>query len=413
MAARRILRDPVRMLHKGAAQIPKLASWTSLVPGAEVAGGDIAVQFLTSADEFARLAPEWNRIHAQAAAASVFNSWLFQYQWWQVYGGEQPLRILVALEHGETVGILALYIQKLTVLGVPVRILRFVGTGADTHPDDLGPVLAPGREEMVARKLARAALRLSDADAVVLSDIDPQSVFPPALEQAAAEANRASLSEVSERIAFVELPRSWPQFLESLSSDRRTRIRSARKKAAAAHQLRFYVWDDSAGLDHAVDRLTELHRSRWQDAGGSASFATPEYIEFHRRSIKSAFPRGWLRLYCLELDGEIAAITYCYRFRNHVYLMQAGFDPAKAKSNPGKVLLGYALEHAIAEGNEVFDFLKGEHRYKDQLATGYRSTRGVRVFRNTPGGLAYRLRKIWLPRWKARVYGRPPPKLML
>ena len=92
--------------------------------------------------------------------------------------------------------------------------------------------------------------------------------------------------------------------------------------------------------------------------------------------------------------------------------MQAGFDPAKAKSNPGRVLLGYALEHAIGEGNEVFDFLKGEHRYKDQLATGNRNTLGVRVFRNTLGALAYRLRKIWLPQWKARFYGRPPPKLM-
>jgi CelD/BcsL family acetyltransferase involved in cellulose biosynthesis len=400
------------MLHKGTVPLPALAPRLQSAPGAELAPGDIAVQFLTSADEFARLAPEWNRIHAQAAAASVFNSWLFQYQWWQVYGAGQPLRILVALERGETIGILALYIQKLTVLGVPVRVLRFVGSGADTHPDDLGPVLAPGREEPAALKLARAAMRLSHADVIVLSDIDPQSVFAPAVEQAAHEARRASLSEVSERIAYVDLPRSWPAFLQSLSSDRRTRLKSTRKKAAAAHGLRFFAWDDSAGLDRAVDRLVELHRSRWQEAGGSASFASPEYVEFHRRIIKSGFPRGWLRLYCLELDGEIAAITYCYRFRNRVYLMQAGFDPAKAKANPGKVLLGYALEHAISEGNAVFDFLKGEHRYKDQLATGYRTTLGVRVFRNTPGAIAYRLRKIWLPQWKARVYGKPPPKLM-
>jgi len=409
MAARGLLRDAARMLYDGAAQFPD-ASRPPFGPHGGLAGGEICVQFLTSSDEFARLAPEWNRLHGAAAAASVFNSWLFQYQWWQVYGAGQPLRILVALERGEAVGILALYLQKLTLLGVPVRVLRFVGTGADTHPDDLGPVLAAGREQAVALKLARAALRLSGADVIVLSDIDPQSVFAAALEQAAADARRASLSGVAERIAFVELPRSWPQLLQSLSSDRRTRIKSARRKAAALHRLRFFVWDDLAGLDRAVDRLAELHRGRWREAGGSDSFATAEYVEFHRRIIKSAFPRGWLRLYCLELDGEIAAITYCYRFRDRVYLMQAGFDPAKARANPGKVLLGYALEHAIGERNAVFDFLKGEHRYKDQLATGYRNTLGVRVFRNTPGAIAYRLRRIWLPQWKARLYGRPPPK---
>jgi len=400
-----------RMQHNGAAQIPGLAPRPELAPGAS-ARGELAVQFLTSNEEFARLAPEWNRLHARAKAASVFNSWLFQYQWWQVYGAQQPLRILVALERGETVGIVALYVQRVVMLGVPVRVLRFVGSGGDTHPDDLGPLLAPDRELPVALKLARAALRLSGSDVAVLSDIDPESVFACALERASMEAGRASLPEISERVAYVDLPASWGEYLQSLTSDRRTRVKSARKKAGAAHKVRFFVWDDAANLDHAIDRLVALHRSRWRAAGGSGSFASAEYIEFHRQAMKSAFGRGWLRLYCLELDGEIAAITYCYRFRNRIYLMQAGFDPALAKSNPGKVLLGHALEHAIGEGSAVFDFLKGEHRYKDQLATGYRNTRGVRVFRNTPGGIAYRLRRIWLPQWKARLLRRPAPKLM-
>ena len=393
------------------AQVPALVPRGPLPPARDASGGEIAVQFLTTTEEFARLAPEWNRLHAKAVAASVFNSWLFQYQWWQVYGAGQPLRILVALDRGETVGILALYIQKVVVLGAPVRVLRFVGSGGDTGPDDLGPVLAAEREHIVAAKLARAALRLSDFDAAVLSDIDPKSVFAAAFEEAAADARRAIFSEVSERIAYIDLPASWGQFLQSMTSDRRSRLKKARRKCEAAHQSRFFVWSDAASLDTVIDRLVELHRRRWAEAGGTGSFATPEYIEFHRQTMKSAFARGWLRLYCLELDGELAAITYCYRFRNRIFLMQAGFDPKLARSNPGKALLGHALEHAIGEGNEVFDFLKGEHRYKDELATGHRETRGVRVFRNTLGGIAYRLRRVLLPQWKARLLRRPLPKL--
>lgn len=399
-------------MQKSVAHSKDLAS--RLTPGtpSHTGVGDIAVQFLTTAAEFARLAPEWNRLHDEAQAASIFNSWIWQYQWWQVYGGAQPLRILVALERGETVGILALYIQTVRVLGVRVRQLRFVGTGADTNPDDLGPLLAPGREEVVAEKLAQAALRLSDADVALFTDIDPQSLFPRALERAAAEADRALHSGTSERIAYVDLPPTWPQFLKSLTSDRRSRLKSARKKALEKARVRFFVWQDAAYLDQAIDRLTELHRKRWQEAGGSESFRTVEYVDFHRQIMKAALPRGWLRLYCLELDGEIAAITYCYRFRNRVFLMQAGFDPARARLNPGKVLLGYALEHAIGEGNEVFDFLRGEHRYKDQLATGHRDTPCLRVFGSSLGALAYRLRRIWLPVWKARLLRGPPPKLM-
>ena len=403
---------PSCLVQNSAAHISELPLRPLPNRAAPAAGGEIAVQFLTTPADFAKLAPEWNRLHEQAAAASVFNSWIWQYQWWQVYGGDQALRIVVALEDGETLGILALYLQTIRVLGVRVRLLRFVGTGADTHPDDLGPMLAPGREEAVARKLAAAALSFGDADVVLLTDIDAQSAFQRALEQAAAERGRTRLGGVSQRIAYTELPRSWPEFLKSLSSDRRSRLKSARRKAAEGRALRFFVWQDGARLDQAVDRLVELHRSRWREAGGSESFATREYVEFHRHIMKAALPRGWLRLYCLELDGEIAAITYCYRFRNRVYLMQAGFDPARAKLNPGKVLLSYALEHAIEEGNQVFDFLRGEHRYKDELATGHRNTLCLRVFRHTLGAFAYRLRRIWAPTWKARLLGTPPPKLL-
>jgi CelD/BcsL family acetyltransferase involved in cellulose biosynthesis len=392
------------------AQIPQLAPRPHPADSPGL-GREVAVQFLSTAEEFARLAPQWNELHDAAATVSIFNSWIWQYQWWQVYGAGQPLRLLVALEGGEAVGILPLYIHRAKVMGVPVRMLRFVGTGADTHPDDLGPLLAPGREDEIGLKLAQAALRVSEADVFVLSDIDPRSRFAGALERAAAAAHRPSLVTPCERIAYVELPATWTEFLKSLSSDRRTRLKSARKKAAAAHALRFFVWDDAANLDRAIDRLVQLHRNRWREAGGSESFQSDEYIDFHRRIMKASFPRGWLRLYCLELDGEVAAITYCYRFRNRVYLMQAGFDPQKAKCNPGKVLLGHALEHAIAEGNEVFDFLRGEHRYKNQLATGQRATVCARVFRATAGGLAYRLRRIWLPLLKARLLRRPAPKL--
>jgi CelD/BcsL family acetyltransferase involved in cellulose biosynthesis len=401
------LREPVFNVIQGTAQQAIPAPFAS----PQAPATEIVVQFLTSADDFARLAPHWNRLHEQAATASVFTSWVWQFQWWQLYGGGQPLRLLVALEGGQPVGILPLYIRTTRILGVRARLLCLVGAGADTHPDDLGPVLAPLREGEIARELARAALRVAGADVVVASDLDPRSPFGTALEQAAADAGRASLAHPGERIAYVELPENWSKFMQSLTSDRRTRLRGARRKAAAAHDVRFFVWNDAARLDQAVDRLVELHRSRWAASGGSDSFQSAEYVEFHRRIIQACFARGWLRLYCLELDHEIAAITYCYRFRNRVFLMQAGFDPAQARCNPGKVLLGHALEHAIGEGNTLFDFLRGEHRYKDQLATGHRTTNCVRVFRGTPGALAYRLRRIWLPVLKAKLYRRPPPKL--
>jgi CelD/BcsL family acetyltransferase involved in cellulose biosynthesis len=127
--------------------------------------------------------------------------------------------------------------------------------------------------------------------------------------------------------------------------------------------------------------------------------------------MKDCLERDWLRLYCLEVDGEIAAMSYCYRFRNRVFLMQSGYDPALSRFKPGNVLLGYALEHAMAEGNEVFDFLRGDHRYKQELATGDRDTTYAALFRPTVAAWIYRQRKFHLPRWRSRFFSlklKPP-----
>jgi CelD/BcsL family acetyltransferase involved in cellulose biosynthesis len=376
------------------------------------AGGEIAVQFLTAPAAFAALAPEWNSLHEEAAAASVFNSWIWQYHWWQVYGGVQPLRVLVALERGAMVGILPVYIDTKSALGVRVRLLRFVGTGSDTGPDDLGPVLAPRREASAAAALANALLRVAQTDVYLFTDIDPDSVFVQALSDAAGAAGLTVMNGLAQRISFIRLPATWDAFLKALPSKRRSGIRSARAKLLAAHpEARFFVWDDPARLDYAIDCLAALHRKRWQAAGTSHSFATAQYMDFHRGLMHSLMRRGWLRLYCLEIGGALRAMTYCYRVRNRVFCMQAGFDPDFANVAPGAVLLGHAIEHAIGEGHEVFDFLRGEHMYKDQLANGTRETRYVTAFRPNARASAYRLRRIHLPAWKARLHGKPAPEI--
>ena len=361
------------------------------------ARGGVHVSCLDSEAAFAELGMEWNRLHARAPGATIFNSWLWQYQWWRVYGGGRPLRVLVARSAGDVTGILALYLGEETALGRPVRALRLVGTGGDTHPDDLGPVIDADDERETARALARAAVELPDGDLLLVSDLDPQAIFTEELELAARLAGRPLSRGRTERIAYIQLPGSWEQYLASLSANRRAEIRRARRRLAAHHAARFRVWDDGARLDAATRLLADLHRRRWASAGGSEAFASPQYLAFHGAIIRSSFARGWLRLYCLEIEGEMAAMLYCYRFRNRVFLMQGGFDPAWSAWKPGTVLLSYAIEQAIEEGNDVFDFLRGEHRYKDRLATGSRETVYVTALRRSLLCLAFALRPSYVP----------------
>ena len=361
----------------------------------------ISIRTIDTAEDFAGLAAAWEALHDAAPAASVFTSWLWQYEWWKVYGKDQQLRVLVASEGGRAVGILPLYIQASKVAGFPVRHLRLVGTGGDTYPDDMGPVLAGSSPGEVGRALAQAALRLGGWDIIALGDMDPRLGFHEAAADEARQAGLGLREGVAQRISYIDLPPTWDSYLKSASGTRRYRIRSRRRKLAAAGPVRFFVWDDPATIDSAVDQLIALHRKRWDAQGERGSFASRRYNDFHRAVIKACLARGWLRLYCLELAGRIVAIKYAYRFRNGIYFMQCGFDPELASHAVGSVLLGYAVEHAIAEGNSVWDFLRGEYAYKDEWGTGVRNTVSVTVQRRGLAAWMHDTRTVHLPALKA------------
>jgi CelD/BcsL family acetyltransferase involved in cellulose biosynthesis len=389
----------MNVLRSGAAQPALFRVPPALAP--RPAASDLQVRTISSQEGFSAIAAEWERLHSEAHVASVFNSWMWQYAWSDIYGHGQPLRILVASRGNAMVGILPLYIQTVAILGLPVRRLRVIGSGGDTNPDDLGPFFARGCETAAASALARAVLTMKGVDVVELSDLDSRSPLPSAMKLEAERMQMECALGQSEKIAYLELPGDWKSYLASVSGHRRWHILSLRRKLAAAHRTRFFVWQDAANLDRALDRLAELHRQRWGTA--SKSFASREYMALHRAAMKECLERGWLRLYCLEIDGEIGAMIYCYRFRKHVFMVQAGFDPAYAKLSVGNVLLGYALEHAIGEGNAVFDFLRGEHSYKQLLATGCRETLTVTAFRQTLGAVAYRAGRTYLAKAKEKA----------
>ena len=361
----------------------------------------VRMRLIRTAPELEKLRPEWQRLHSESAAASVFNDWAWQAAWWRLYGRERELQIFVATRGETTVGILPLYAQTTTQFGLPVRMLRLLGDGGDTYPDDIGPLFARGEEAELAGTLATAMLRLPGYDVAALADIDARSEFPAALAASAQEAQLRCSLERAQRIACLQLPEDWNEFLASVSGHRRAQIRQKRLKLEREHRTRFFVWTDAVRLGAAVMRLAELHRKRWGAA--SSAFASAEYRELHLAAMRDALERGRLRLYCLEIGGDLAAMLYAYRLREHIFLVQAGFNPQYARWSPGSVLLEYALEHAIAEGNHAFDFLRGEHRYKERLATHWRETVSVTVCRSTIAATAFRARKAYVARTRAKA----------
>ena len=159
----------------------------------------------------------------------------------------------------------------------------------------------------------------------------------------------------------------------------------ARNALLGAHPTRFFVWH--TGVDAMLHALATLRRMR--SAPGAA-----QHPSLQRATMSEALQEGRLRLYCLQIDGQVAAVACAMRLRERLVVMQTEYDPRYGPWHPVSVLLQYAIEHAIDEGAKGFDFLRGQQDFDDELAPGNEQLR-ITVYRSAIAAAAFRARRIF------------------
>ena len=336
----------------------------------------ILIHVHATAEAFTELREDWQDLAHRTQRCSVFSTWEWLECWWRHYGKGRNLLLLTATHEGKMVGVLPLYTESARLLpGLNLRVLRVVGTGGDTSPDYLGPLLAQETEGQVAAQLADALLaRAGDWDRFELTDL-AEGPFAEAL-LAAARARQLSMQlRPDKKIHIARLPASWDAYLAAMPRDRRYRVRHQRRTMMEKLGAEFELSTGAADTADALASLEQLHRARWNSKDpDKGAFRSTEYLGFHAEVIARCQKLNWIRFYRIKLPERTIAVFYCYRYRNETLYFQSGFDPSLEKYSLGNNLMGFAIESSIAEGATIFDMLQGDHAYKQSWCNDTRST---------------------------------------
>ena len=119
-----------------------------------------------------------------------------------------------------------------------------------------------------------------------------------------------------------------------------------------------------SSLETLFDGLVRLHAARWAEQGTAGMLDNPRVVAFHRDVAAAFLARGMLRLHALRLDGALSATWYGFAAKGRTHYYLGGFDPRFDRFSVGTVIVGHALEHALAEGGTELDFLRGREAYK-------------------------------------------------
>ena len=345
----------------------------------------IRVETIDTAWGLTTLRPQWNALLRASAADGPFLTWEWLHAWWTTLAGPSSLKV-VAVRDGDE--LIALAPFRVAPHAVPwFSRLEFLGTG-HAGSDYLDLIVRSGREDDAIRAIARF---LKTQRMTLRLDHVPEASLAARLgERLAADGWIASTTPDGVCPLIPLAGHTWDSFLATLGSAHRANVRRRLRGIEQQFQSRFELVTIEAVRKSALDALAGFHDRRFKENGGSSAFSTPAVRAFQDEATRRALDRGWLRMYVLRLNDEIAAVMYGFLYNRQFYFYQHGFDDRYSRHSIGLVLMALTLRAAIDEGAQAFDLLWGTEGYKSLWAREARTLRRIQLFPPHAAGRMHR-----------------------
>src|SRR5581483_670957 len=244
-----------------------------------------------------------------------------------------------------------------------------------------------GDERAVAAAVAAALKAERNWDKLWLSEIPAASVVLPHFTQAL----DADLeTTVCQNAHYVDTATDWESFRQTLGRTTRQNTQRLARRLFETYDCRFARAETLDELERGMDALVQLHQARWQMKGEPGSFALPGLERLLREAAREALDEGRLRLWTLEIDGEIAAVQLAFLDNGTAHCFQVGFAPTYAKDSVGKVMLMLCIKDCVEDPRvREYDFMGGDQPYKECWAKGERQNLRLVWLRSSLRSLTY------------------------
>ncbi len=303
----------------------------------------MAADVLTEPSQLAAAEAEWRALWAATPDATPFQSPMWLLPWWRAFGSGELHT--VAVREGDR---LASFAPLLIVREDGESLGMILGSGNSDYVDVLGPV------EPVFDSIAKADCQMWD-----FQQLRPESAV---LTTPPPEGWNDSVSEhdVCPRLAITD---AGDELQNLISTHFRKKLRYYRRSLEKLGELSIETADES-NFEEMMNALFELHAARWQKRGLPGMLAADVDQTFHREAARALMDAGALRMYATRVNGRIVAMFYGFASHGTVFYYLSGYDPELEKMSIGTVIVAHAIEQAVRDGAQVFDFLRGAEQYK-------------------------------------------------
>ncbi|MGA3297373.1 MAG: GNAT family N-acetyltransferase [Candidatus Bathyarchaeia archaeon] len=348
----------------------------------------IGIREFTNLKELRELEDTWNSVLQKSKDNNVFSTWEWLSLWWQYFGKESQLRVLVAQEGDEVLGIAPLMLSKCQGLNLgEFRRIEFIGTPeALTHSF----ILLKNEKECL-KIFLKYLMQQSDWDCIDLRGIYNDTVSAELLRQffSGSHACKTTLP-----CCYLELPDSTKELANvpsHLRRRRRSELRRIMRSLREKYEVEIKTYEDFSSIEEAMGVLFDLHLRRMRSKKVKSNLCDKTVRDFQIAVAKSFAEKGWLSLYFLTANDKPVASIYSYNYGPKKQLFLTGFDPTFNLYSVGSQLWAHVIETSIEKGLKEVDFGYGYELYKARWANKVRWTQEIQYVRKGFVATTYKL----------------------
>ena len=339
-------------------------------------------QVITTTSEFEKMEREWNSLLSMSITNVPFLRHEYLLGWWKTRGGGEwknaDLKIITASDNGLLVGIAPLFMTKISDDGGFDNILMLLGSFEIS--DYLNFIVS---EKDLEAFMSGLFGFLMDNPQLSWNRLDlyniPDNSTSIVHVQNGAEAQGWEFIEEPFRPAVsVDLAGDFDSYLAGIDKKQRHEIRRKMRRAVEFDlPVSWHIITDEAQLEPGMDEFLRLMTFEPE----KANFLTNEMRKQMKNTARAAWKAGWLQLSFLEVGDQKAAAYFNFDYNGTIWVYNSGMDPQFLNLSPGWVLLGHLLKRANEQGRSVFDFMRGDERYKFKFGGKQRFVQRIQVIK--------------------------------
>jgi CelD/BcsL family acetyltransferase involved in cellulose biosynthesis len=378
--------------------------WTSETAERPAAHPAIRVETVSSYHAFLNLEPVWNQLVEASGIDHPFLEHVWVRTWWECFGAGSRMHVLVLKERDEVIAIAPLISTRVRMFGIPVRRLGFF---YNEHVPRADFLIARRPEDAYRAIWNHLRCTSGSWDLLQLCQLRQGAGTFEEILRLASEDGLPTSVWMSGASPLVDLDTSWRQYHDGLAAKHRSNLRNRFKRLNQTGLVTIETVAAPESLSGALDAGVQIEESSWKREAGTAISCDANVRKFYETFARRAAERTWLRLNFLRAGEQRVAFDYSLAYRDQIFLLKLGYDPAFSAYSPSNLLLSMALENAFEQGLKTYDFLGENAEWKSCWTKASRSNYWLSVFSRSFKGRSLHFLKSRVIPWVKSARQRP------